>query len=342
MPNNTSINWADLSSNLIRARRLDNGKIGHFCTHKNEKCRNCYAEAINSRFGTGLAYNPANREKIEFFFAGTEADNLRRLNARLRKKGETQKVFLSSMTDLFHETMPPQLIVETFLLILECRNLIFQTLTKRIDVAVCFFNENPEFRNLKNLWFGLTPEDDGADIPKLFEIPAPVRWLSLEPILKFIDLAFYFYVCPECGKSPEFSSAWRFNGETYEHSHGYPVGHLPTIPRPGNYWIVTGGESGPKARAANIDHFRFVVRKSAAAGIPVWVKQLGSVPMMREKEWHEINPKKMLAAKNRRKVLDGYLPLAVTGKGELIEEFPEDLRVREMPHKLQQAYEVLK
>lgn len=329
--NNTTINWTDFSSNLIRARRKDNGKTGHFCTHKNDKCRNCYAEAINMRFGTGLAFHPANQDKIEFFFASHEAKNLRLMNARLAKKGEKKKVFLSSMTDLFHETMPFIYISEVFSLIEECQSLIFQTLTKRIDVAVDFFNKFPMYRNLENLWFGLTPEDDGSDIRQLLNIPARVRWLSLEPLLKPIDLAFYFFVCPDCGEAPKLDGKWRYNGEVYEHHHGYPIGHVRSVPIEGEFWFVVGGESGPRARATNIDHLRQVVFAGGLAGIPVWVKQLGKIPMMREKEWHERNPTRVLNYRGHKKVLDGFVPLAVTGKGENITEFPEDLQVRELP-----------
>ncbi len=341
MPNNTSINWTDKSSNLIRARRKDNGKTGHFCTHKNEKCRNCYAEAINMRFGTGLEYKPANREKIEFFFAENEAIGLRKLNARLGKKGELQKVFLSSMTDLFHETMPFELIDKVYALISECPNLIFQTLTKRIDVALKYFYDRHPFDIPENNWFGLTPEDDGSDIPKLFAVQAPVIWLSLEPLLKPIDLTQFFFVCAECGEDPWFglhnsgeATRWRFDGEKWQHSHGYPIGHLPTVPiqqTDQKFWIVAGGESGPKARATNIDHLHSVVYQAHLAGIPVWVKQLGSIPMMREKEWRARNVARILEHKNHKKILDGFVPLKVTGKGENLNELPEYLQFREMP-----------
>ena len=188
--NNTSINWTDFSSNLIRARRLDNGKTGHFCTHKNDKCRNCYAEAINMRFGTGLKYLPANRDKIEFFFAENEADNLRKKNKSLAKQGKTAKVFLSSMTDLFHETMPFELIDRVYDLISECKNLTFQTLTKRADIALKWIDSRKICQLPENNWFGLTPEDNGSDIPTFLLIPTKVAWLSLEPLLKPLDLIY--------------------------------------------------------------------------------------------------------------------------------------------------------
>lgn len=238
--NNTSINWTDYSSNLVRARRLDTGKTGHFCTKKNSKCVNCYAELINNRFGTGLDFDPRNRSKIEFFFAEHEADNLRRMNARLGKRGEKRKVFLSSMTDLFHETLEFDLIRKVFDLIRECGNLIFQTLTKRINVALEFFRRFPEFNNLPNLWFGITPEDDGSDIPLLEKIEAPVRWLSLEPLLRPLAL------------DEEMKSYIK--------------------------WIVIGGESGTggTARVFNLQWARDLIASCRLLDIAVWFKQTGN------------------------------------------------------------------
>jgi protein gp37 len=275
--NNTSINWTDKSSNLIRARRLDNGKVGHFCTKKNSKCVNCYAEEINNRFGTGLSYDVRNLDKIEWFFAENEADNLRRLNARLAKQNKTGKVFLSSMTDLFHEDMPVVLIKQTFELIRDCPNIIFQTLTKRINVALQFFIHYPEFDNysLQNLWFGITPDDEGKDILHLRKIGAPVRWLSLEPLLKEFTLSEI---------DAEFIS-----------------------------WIVVGGESGSKARPFNIQWARYLAHQCQYYGIPLWFKQTGNKAYLQER---------------------AHLPIVqikTKGKGENIEDFPDDLKIREFP-----------
>ncbi len=58
---------------------------------------------------------------------------------------------------------------------------------------------------------------------------------------------------------------------------------------------------------------------------------IGSLPMMREKEWRERYLTHLLKANYEKKILDGYLPLQVTGKGEVLEEMPEYLQFREMP-----------
>jgi protein gp37 len=56
MSDRSAIEWCDASWNPIRARNLATGKLGWHCEHVTEACRNCYAEAINRRLGTGLDF----------------------------------------------------------------------------------------------------------------------------------------------------------------------------------------------------------------------------------------------------------------------------------------------
>ena len=68
MSERTGIEWTDATWNPIRARRLvrpdaetltaDGERLGWHCEHVSEGCRNCYAEAMNRRLGTGLDYKP--------------------------------------------------------------------------------------------------------------------------------------------------------------------------------------------------------------------------------------------------------------------------------------------
>jgi hypothetical protein len=62
------------------------------------------------------------------------------------------------------------------------------------------------------------------------------------------------------------------------------------------------------------------------------VKQLGAVPMMREDAWRALALTPMLEERNARRVPDGYVPLYYDApKGSDPGEWPEDLRVRELP-----------
>src|SRR4030066_155265 len=97
----TKIEWAKNedgtqgeSWNPIKARRKDNGKVGWFCTKTSPGCANCYAEAMNQRFGTGLPYDRESFEQIELCLDYSMKDK-----PLLWKK--PRRVFVESMGDFF-------------------------------------------------------------------------------------------------------------------------------------------------------------------------------------------------------------------------------------------------
>jgi len=109
-----------------------------------------------------------------------------------------------------------------------------------------------------NVWLGTSVENQRcADerIPQLLRIPAKLRFLSVEPMLEEVDL-----VCS--------SAIWSdMNGKI-----------RPNYQQPGRHvdWVIVGGESGPGARPCNVDWVRGIVRQCQDAGVPCFVKQLGS------------------------------------------------------------------
>ena len=103
-----------------------------------------------------------------------------------------------------------------------------------------------------NVWLGVSVEDQRrADerIPTLVQIPARVRFVSAEPLIEHVDLA---YAC--------------FNG----------ADSFSTMP--GLHWVIVGGESGPGARPFDLAWARALVAQCSAADVPVFVKQVGAVP----------------------------------------------------------------
>lgn len=95
--------------------------------------------------------------------------------------------------------------------------------------------------------------------------------------------------------------------------HGERASHIEDLPRgaPGISWVIVGGESGPKARPCNVEWVRDIVRQCREAGVPCFVKQLGSRPVG----------------------LGGYGDFAehMDPKGGNMDQWPEDIRVREFP-----------
>lgn len=155
-----------------------------------------------------------------------------------------------------------------------------------------------------NVWFGTSVENQKAAeerIPCLLKIPAKVRFLSVEPMLGPI----------------EFSDVTKRSDA---------VAQLGKRALSGIHWVIFGGESGPGARPCNIEWIRDGVKQCRAAGVKVFVKQLGSLPV-------------------QTLVQFGYsgsgIPFDPSGhpiagkitdkKGGDMAEWPVDLRVREFP-----------
>jgi protein gp37 len=249
MGDRSKIEWTDASWNPIRARNRATGKIGWHCTHASEGCRNCYAEAINRRLGTGLAYKPGHEPDIEIFL------DPKMLTQPLRWR-QPRKIFVGSMTDLFADFVPDAMIDQVFAVMLLCPQHTFQVLTKRparmralisgltaqID-ATCkaigprYLTRRPW--SLSNVWLGVSAEDQLAFDERaaaLLAMPAAVRFVSIEPMLGPID-----------------------------------GGNL----LPGLDWVICGGESGLHARPMHPDWARSLRDQCQAAGVPFFFKQWG-------------------------------------------------------------------
>jgi len=100
----------------------------------------------------------------------------------------------------------------------------------------------------------VSQEEADRDIPKLLEVPAAVRFLSVEPMLEAIDLT-------------------RWLRTTFRDTPDPSVVEMLRIG-----WVIVGGESdqpGHKARPFNIEWARDIVRQCRAASVSVFVKQLG-------------------------------------------------------------------
>ncbi len=173
----------------------------------------------------------------------------------------------------------------------------YQILTKRIERAAGRVPVPP----LPNVWLGVSVESRAylSRIDLLRQTPAAVRFLSLEPLLE------------DLGK----------------------------LDLSGIDWVIVGGESGPGARPCDIADIRSLVRQCKAAGVRCFIKQLGAKP------FEDRNPPEANVTMKIRDeqeiaaaavVLGGYLENFYTfalrdKKGGDPSEWPEDLRVREMP-----------
>ena len=198
------------------------------CTPCSPGCAHCWALAMEKRF------RPQERVTV----------HPERLDIPLRRKKPT---VWAIWNDLFHEDVPRQFQNEALGNMIDSPNHIFLILTKRPQRMLEFMRWATDTDyNLKNIWLGVTvcnQEEADEKIPVLLQIPAAVRWISIEPMLGPIDLD------KTCGKE------WCWRGDLD--------------------WVVLGGEGGPGARPLDPQWVESVRDQCVAAGVPFFFKSWG-------------------------------------------------------------------
>lgn len=176
-----------------------------------------------------------------------------------------RRVFVNSMSDLFHEDVPDAYILDVFQTMMDAPQHVYQILTKRPERMRDFMLRygdtcTPIWYHLSHIWLGVSVENQAAAderIPLLLETPAAVRFLSCEPLLGPVDLWY-----------PAFSILDHF-GEPSD-ARTDPDGSMAIK------WVIIGGESGPHARVMNPNWASSLVAQCREANVSVFVKQLGS------------------------------------------------------------------
>ncbi|WP_175984623.1 phage Gp37/Gp68 family protein [Burkholderia stabilis] len=252
MSENTSIEWCDHTFNPWEGCQ----KVGPGCDH-------CYAETRNARFAGGTAVNwgagaprrrtsPANwRKPLQWNRDGTF----------YATHGRRQRVFCASLADVFDNEVDLLWRRDLFRLIDDTQNLDWLLLTKRIGNVPTMLRHIGVEKLPDNVWLGATivnQAEADRDIPKLLEVPARVRFLSMEPLLGPVDLLATGDVLCRCGGCLEMAAT-------------YPEqARLQRID-----WVIAGGESGPGARPMHPDWARSLRDQCAAAGAAFLFKQWG-------------------------------------------------------------------
>jgi len=278
MADRTSIEWTDASWNPVSG-----------CTKVSAGCKNCYAERVFPRAYPSRDSNGAVARKFTDVMLHPE-----RLDQPLRWK-KPRRIFVNSMSDLFHEAVPDDFIYRTLAIMALAGQHSFQILTKRPMrmLSMCageFFayevgrragdllkagwkHERDTAIPLPNVWLGVSVEDQDAAnerIPLLLQTAAAVRFVSYEPALAPVDFSAWLpgpiMVCGAKEPMPaESARALRALGNAaFRHIGGKMLD-----------WIIAGGESGPHARPAHPDWFRSVRDQCISAGVPFFFKQWG-------------------------------------------------------------------
>jgi protein gp37 len=259
MSKNSKIEWTDHTFNPW---------IG--CTKVSPACDHCYAEVSTPARTFPVNWGAGQPRRL------TGEANWKeplRWNANheqfFAEHGRRQRVFCASLADVFDNEVPMLWRQHLMTLIADTPNLDWLLLTKRIGnaermlEAACLHNgrlmdASDRYRPLPNVWIGATicnQEEANRDIPKLLQVPAAVRFLSMEPLLGPVDLSIPLGL--KLGWDKADKPFWWPN-------------HRPQID-----WIIVGGESGTQARPMHPDWARAIREQCDKARVPFLFKQWG-------------------------------------------------------------------
>lgn len=217
MAANSAIEWTDASWNPVTG-----------CTEVSPGCDHCYAKVFAERW-RGVAGHPYEQGFDLKLWP-------ERLELPLRWK-KPRKIFVNSMSDLFHKDVPDEFISKVFWTMIQADHHIYQVLTKRPRRMARFF-ANQSKPLPAHIWMGTSIENDTytwrADF--LRQVQAEVRFISAEPLLS----------------------------------------GLPSLNLSGIHWLIAGGESGHGARPMHPNWVRDLRDQCQAVGVAFFFKQYGA------------------------------------------------------------------
>lgn len=211
------------------------------CTKVSEGCDHCYAHALAHRllsdhYRARLPVVDTRANRTDPFAVRVWPE---RLDQPIRWK-EPRKIFVNSMSDLFHVDVPEAFARDVFEVMLRADWHIYQILTKRPSRAVRFFTRNadlfPAGEIPEHIWMGTSVENQAVirRVWQLRRLAARTRFLSCEPLLGPLSLDLE-----------------------------------------GIHWVIVGGESGIGSRPLDLSWARDVRAQCAAAAVPFFFKQVG-------------------------------------------------------------------
>lgn len=219
MAERSSIEWTDATWNPVRG-----------CTKISPGCAHCYAETFAERF-RGVIGHPYE-----------QGFDLRLVPEKLTEPlrwHTPRRIFVNSMSDLFHEGVPDDYIAEVAGVMLRAHWHSYQVLTKRSARMCEMLKTSLRFAAAQShVWWGVSVENRRYGLPRIEHLrssPACVRFLSIEPLLE----------------------------------------DLGTLDLSGIHWVIVGGESGHGARPMQREWVISVRRQCCEQNVPFFFKQWG-------------------------------------------------------------------
>lgn len=221
MSDGSLIEWTDATWNPVRG-----------CTKISPGCKHCYAETFAERW-RGIPGHPYER--------GFELRTVPEHLMDPLKWTKPRRIFVNSMSDLFHEDVPFSYIENVFNVMRLANWHTYQVLTKRASRMLEFSETvDPSLIYQPHIWLGTSVEDRKFGLPRvpiLRQVHASTRFLSVEPLLEA----------------------------------------LGQLELEGIHWVIVGGESGLGARPLSKDWVISIRDQCAAKSVPFFFKQWGGI-----------------------------------------------------------------
>ena len=200
MAGQSEIEWTDVTWNPVAG-----------CTVASAGCTNCYAMRMAARLqamGHEKYRGTTRKSGNRYVWTGRVNVDRSSLFAPLEWR-KPKRIFVNSMSDLFHCDVPTEFIQEVWGVMAECPQHHFQVLTKRPERMAAMF-ANKKLAVLTNVWVGTSVESEEVSerVSHLLKIKSATLFVSFEPL----------------------------------------IGRIEEIDLKGVHWAIVGGESGPRAR----------------------------------------------------------------------------------------------
>ena len=221
----SKIEWTDATWNPVRG-----------CSKISPGCANCYAQTFAERF-RGTQNHP--------YEAGFDLRTVPEKLADPLKWKRPRRIFVNSMSDLFHPEVSDDYIFEVVEVMRKAHWHSYQVLTKRSERMRDMLNGLLlGASRLSHIWWGVSVENRRHGLPRINHLRATgaaIKFLSVEPLLE----------------------------------------DLGVLNLDGVDWVIVGGESGPRARPIAQSWVRSIRDQCHATSTPFFFKQWGGVQKSR-------------------------------------------------------------
>lgn len=224
----TQIEWTDATWNPVAG-----------CTIQSPGCTHCYAMQMAKRLesmGMEKYKGLTRRSGDRVVWTGVVRPDRKSLNVPLKWR-RPRKIFVNSMSDLFHEKVPVSFVKEVWAIMAQTPHHNYQILTKRPDRMADIVGRmaGPP---LPNVWLGTSVEDSEVTnrIDDLRKAPAAIRFISFEPL----------------------------------------IGPVGAVDMTGIHWAIVGGESGRLARPIREDWIDEIHNQCIDQSVAFFFKQWGT------------------------------------------------------------------